>query len=253
MNNFLLLGGAGLLAGIMNALAGGGSFVTLPALIAAGVPSVQANASSTVALVPGGAVSAWAYREGLGPVGPASLRSLIAVTLLGGVSGALLLLWTPSRVFDFLLPWLLLTATLVLTFGRKLGEALRRRWHIGPAKVLPIQFMLGIYGGYFGGAVGIMMMAVWGLLDSRELKSLNAPRTLLVTLANSLAALTFIIAGAIRWPETLVMLVASAVGGYGGAQIGKRAPSHIVRGCTLFLTACITLAFFVKTYWGSLQ
>ena len=253
MNSFILVGGAGLLAGTMNALAGGGSFVTLPALIAVGVPSVQANASSTVALVPGGAVSAWAYREGLGPVGSASLRSLIAVTLLGGVSGALLLLWTPSRIFDFILPWLLLTATLVLTFGRGLGEALRRRWHIGPATVLPIQFSLGVYGGYFGGAVGIMMMAVWGLLDSRELKSLNAPRTLLVTLANSLAALTFILAGAIRWPETLVMVVASAVGGYGGAQIGKRAPSYIVRGCTLFLTACITLAFFVKTYWGSLQ
>lgn len=252
MNGLLLVFGAGLLAGCMNALAGGGSFVTLPALIAVGMPSVNANASSTVALVPGGATSAWAYRDGLGPVGAASLRSLILVTLLGGVSGAVLLLETPSRVFDFILPWLLLIATLVLTFGKRLGEALRRRWHIGPATVLPIQFGLGVYGGYFGGAVGIMMMAVWGLLDSRDLKSLNAPRTLLVTLANSLAALTFIAAGAVRWPETLVMLVASALGGYGGAQIGRRASADVVRAGTLFLTACITLAFFVKTYWGRL-
>jgi uncharacterized membrane protein YfcA len=248
MNTVVLVGGAGFLAGTMNALAGGGSFVTLPALIAAGVPSGEANASSTVALVPGGAVSAWSYRDGLGPVGSAGLRPLVAVTLLGGVSGALLLLWTPTRLFDFLLPWLLLTATLVLTFGRRVGERLRRRWQIGPATILPIQFLLGTYGGYFGGAVGIMMMAVWGLLDSRDLKSLNAPRTLLVTLANCLAALTFIVAGAIRWPETLVMLVASAAGGYAGAQIGKRAPSSIVRACTLILTATITLAFFVKTY-----
>src|SRR5579859_8188980 len=251
MTPLLLVFGAGFLAGGMNALAGGGSFVTLPALIAAGVPSVQANASSTVALVPGGAASAWAYRDGLGPVGSASLRSLMIVTLLGGVSGALLLLWTPTRLFDFLLPWLLLIATIVLTFGKRLGEALRRRWQIGPATVLPIQFILGIYGGYFGGAVGIMMMAVWGLLDSRDLKSLNAPRTLLVTLANSLAALTFIIAGAVHWRETLVMLVASGLGGYCGAQIGRRAPAPVVRAATLFLTACITLAFFVKTYWGS--
>jgi uncharacterized membrane protein YfcA len=241
MNTVVLVGGAGFLAGTMNALAGGGSFVTLPALIAAGVPSGEANASSTVALVPGGAVSAWSYRDGLGPVGSAGLRPLVAVTLLGGVSGALLLLWTPTRLFDFLLPWLLLTATLVLTFGRRVGERLRRRWQIGPATILPIQFLLGTYGGYFGGAVGIMMMAVWGLLDSRDLKSLNAPRTLLVTLAN-------FVAGAIRWPETLVMLVASAAGGYAGAQIGKRAPSSIVRACTLILTATITLAFFVKTY-----
>lgn len=253
MNDFILVGGAGFLAGVMNALAGGGSFVTLPALIAAGVPSVNANASSTVALLPGSSVSAWAYRDGLGPIGNASLRSLIAVTLLGGLCGGLLLLWTPSRVFDFLLPWLLLTATLVLTFGKRLGEALRSRWHIGPATVLPIQFCLGIYGGYFGGAVGIMMMAVWGLLDSRELKSLNAPRTLLVTLANCVAGVIFIAAGAVHWPQTAVMLVASAAGGYVGAQIGKRARSDIVRVCTLVLTACITLAFFAKTYWGVME
>ena len=252
MNAFLLVGCAGFLAGAMNALAGGGSFVSLPALIAAGVPPVQANASSTVALLPGGAVSAWAYREGLGPVGAASLRSLIAVTLLGGISGALLLLWTPTKVFDFLLPWLLLLATVMLAFGRGLGEALRRRWHIGRWKVLPIQFVLGVYGGYFGGAVGIMMMAVWGLLDSRELKSLNAPRTLLVTLANSLAALTFVVAGAVHWPETIVMLVASAAGGYGGAQLGRRAPAPLVRAATLVLTACITVAFFLKAYWGGM-
>ena len=252
MNAFLLVGGAGFLAGAMNALAGGGSFVTLPALIAAGVPSVQANASSTVALLPGGAVSAWAYRDGLGPVGSASLRSLMAATLIGGVAGALLLLWTPTKVFDFLLPWLLLIATLALTFGRRLGEWLRRRWQITPPAMLVIQFILGVYGGYFGGAVGIMMMAVWGLLDSRDLKSLNAPRTLLVTLANSLAAVTFIVAGAVHWPETAVMLVASAAGGYAGAQVGRRAPAPVVRAGTLILTACITVAFFVKTYWGQM-
>ena len=248
MNSLILVSGAGFLAGVMNALAGGGSFVTLPALIGAGVPSVQANASSTVALLPGGAVSAWAYRDGLGPVGAASLRSLLVVTLLGGLSGALLLLWTPTKLFDFLLPWLLLIATLALTFGRKLGEWLRSRWRIRSEAVLLIQFGLGVYGGYFGGAVGIMMMAVWGLLDSRDLKSLNAPRTLLVTLANCLAGLIFIFAGAVRWPETIVMLVGSAAGGYGGAQIGKRAPTAIVRACTLVLTACITVAFFLKTY-----
>jgi len=248
MNHFLLVSAAGFLAGAMNALAGGGSFVSLPALIAAGIPSVQANASSTVALFPGGVVSAWAYGDGLGPVGAASLRSLLIATLFGGVIGAVLLLCTPIKTFDFVLPWLLLLATVALSFGRKLGEWLRGRWRIRPAAVLTIQFGLGVYGGYFGGAVGIMMMAVWGLLDSRDLKSLNAPRTLLVSTANVMAVLIFILAHAVHWPETIVMLVAAAVGGYAGAQIGRRAPPKIVRAGTLLLTACITLAFFVRTY-----
>ncbi|HXD12909.1 MAG TPA: sulfite exporter TauE/SafE family protein [Xanthobacteraceae bacterium] len=248
MNGFLLIAGAGLIAGAMNALAGGGSFVSLPALIAAGVPSVAANASSTVALFPGGAASAWAYRDGLGPVGAASLKSLLLTTLAGGAIGAMLLLRTPVTIFDVVLPWLLLLATLVLGLGQTLGERLRRRWHIRPAAVLIIQFALAIYGGYFGGAVGIMMMAVWGLLDSRELKSLNAPRTLLVSAANAVAVLTFILAQAVHWHETIIMLVAATLGGYGGAQLGRRAPAKAVRAGTVLLTSLITLAFFARAY-----
>jgi uncharacterized protein len=248
MSHFFLVSIAGFVAGAMNALAGGGSFVSLPALIAAGVPSVQANASSTVALFPGGVVSAWAYRDGLGPVGAVSLRSMAIATLLGGVIGAVLLVWTPTNTFNFVLPWLLLLATLALGFGRIFGEWLGHRWRLEPPALLSIQFVLGVYGGYFGGAVGIMMMAVWGLVGHHDLKRLNAPRTLLVSSANLMAALTFIIARAVYWPETVVMLVAAAIGGYGGAQIGRRAPPKVVRAWTLSLTACITLGFFVRTY-----
>jgi hypothetical protein len=248
MNQLFLLTGAGLLAGAMNALAGGGSFVSLPALILAGVPPVQANTSSTVALFPGGLASAWAYRDGLGPISTVSLRPLLAITIVGGVIGALLLLWTSPKAFDFVLPWLLLVASLALAFGRKLGERLRRHWHIWPSVVMAVQFALGVYGGYFGGAVGIMMLAVWGLLDSSDIQRLNAPRTLLVSATNAMAVLTFIIAHAVYWPETLLMLVAAIAGGYGGAQIGRRAPAALIRSGTLLLTLCITLAFFVRAY-----
>lgn len=248
MNHFSLIFVAGLVAGVMNALAGGGSFVSLPALIAAGVPSVQANASSTVALFPGGAMSAWAYRDGLGSVGAASLRALLTTTLLGGGIGAVLLLSTPIRTFNFVLPWLLLLATLALSFGRTLGGWLGRRWRIGPAVVLTIQFGLGVYGGYFGGAVGIMMIAVWGLVGHHDLKNLNAPRTLLVSSANIMAVLIFSIGGAVHWPETIVMLIAAAIGGYGGAHIGRRTAPKVVRVGTLCLTACITLGFFIRAY-----
>jgi uncharacterized membrane protein YfcA len=253
MNPFLLVSGAGLIAGAMNALAGGGSFVSLPALIAVGVPSVQANASSTVALFPGTVASSWAYRDGLGPVGGVALGRLMLITLVGGVIGAVLLLRTPAKTFDFVLPWLLLVASLALAFGRRLGELLRHRWRIRPSVVLSVQFGLGIYAGYFGGAVGIMMMAVWALLDSRDLKSFNAPRTLLSSAANAMAVLAFIVAHAVHWPQTIVMLVAATLGGYGGAQIGRRAPAKVVRVGTLLLTAGITLAFFVRAYMPALR
>jgi hypothetical protein len=248
MDTMILAFSAGIVAGAMNALAGGGSFVSLPALIAVGVPPVQANASSTVALFPGGLASAWAYRDGLQSVGSVSLRALLVTTLCGGLVGALLLLRTSSAAFTFVLPWLLLVASVALAFGRRIGEALRARFHIHASAVLAVQFALGIYGGYFGGAVGIMMMAMWGLLDNRDLKHLNAPRTLLVSAANMVAVLAFIVAHAVRWPETLAMLVGAIIGGYGGAHVGRRAAPGIIRAITLLATSCITLAFFVKTY-----
>jgi uncharacterized protein len=248
MEHLWLLGGAGLLAGAMNALAGGGSFVTLPALITAGVPSVQANASSTVALYPGGLASAWAYRDGLGPVCGIPTRRLLGLTLAGGLAGSLLLLWTPASTFSAVLPWLLLFAALALAFGRGAGLLLRRHVRIGPGPMLAIQFVLGVYGGYFGGAVGLMMMAVWGLLGEADLKSLNPPRTVLVSAANTIAALTFVLAGAIRWSPTLVMLAGATLGGYAGARLGRVLPARLVRAATLLCTGSITILFFIRAY-----
>jgi hypothetical protein len=248
MSPLLVVAGAGLLAGMMNALAGGGSFVTLPALIAAGVPSVNANTSSTVALFPGTLMSAWTYRDGLGPIGSVSLRSLLIATFVGGALGAVLLLRTPIETFDLVLPWLLAIATVALAFGRRMGEMLRRHWRISAAAVLVVQFCLGIYGGYFGGGVGIMMMAVWSLLSDRTLKSFNAPRTLLISAANVIAVLIFIAAGSVSWRESLIMLVTATLGGYCGALIGRRAPAGVIRVGTVWLSVGITLAFFVRAY-----
>jgi uncharacterized protein len=248
VNPLLLIAGAGVMAGMMNALAGGGSFVSLPALIAVGVPSVTANTTSTVALFPGQLTSAWTYRDGLGPLGEVSLRTLLLATFFGGVIGALLLLRTPIRAFDLILPWLLAIATFTLMFGRQLGEAWRRRWRISAPLVVAVQFGLGIYGGYFGGGVGIMMMAVWSLLGDRTLKSFNAPRTLMVCAANTVAVFIFIAANAVRWREALVMLVGAILGGYGGANIGRRAPAGVIRIGTLLLSVGITLVFFVRAY-----
>ncbi len=246
MDHITLLFAAGLLAGAMNAAAGGGTFVTLPALIFAGVPSVAANASSTVALVPGTFASAWAYRRDFRGFKDVSMRAMLTVSVIGGLVGALLLLGTSQQAFDFIVPWLLLLGSITFAFGRQAGLALRRVVHIGPRTMLSCQFVLGIYGGYFGGAVGIMMMATWSLLGRDDITTMSAARVMLVTAANAVAVMCFVAARAVWWPQALVVLVAAVIGGYGGARLARRLPPPRLRlGITLF-NFMLTGAFF---YW----
>ncbi|MFL5343785.1 MAG: sulfite exporter TauE/SafE family protein [Hyalangium sp.] len=240
---------AGFLAGAMNAIAGGGSFVTLPALVLVGLPSVAANASSTVALFPASLASSWAYRRDLSNLGTVSLRTLLPVSLVGGAVGAVLLLATPSALFDELLPWLLLLATLAFAFGQRAGLALRRFLRIGPVPFLLAQFLLAVYGGYFGGAVGIMMMATWSLLSTVDVKAMNPAKTVLVAAANAVAVLCFIAAREVWWTETLVTLVAAALGGYAGARLARRLDPRWLRHGILLLTVAMTVAFFLRAAW----
>jgi uncharacterized protein len=249
----LLLAGVGLLAGAMNAIAGGGSFVTFPAMVFAGLPPVIANASSTVALFPGSLASSFAYRNDFADAGPVRLKLLTPISFAGGLAGAILLLATPEHLFDVVIPWLLLLATLTFAFGARAGLALRRVIRIGPGALPPgallvVQFVISIYGGYFGGAVGLMMMAAWSLLHaSDDLKAMAPARVLLVSAANGAAVLWFIFAGAVRWPETLAMLGASVIGGYLGARLTRVLPAKIVRRFVIVLTAIVTLVFFSRT------
>jgi uncharacterized membrane protein YfcA len=248
MDHIALLFGAGLLGGAMNALAGGGSFVTFPAMVFAGLPALIANASSTVALFPGALTSTWATRADLGGVGDVSLRLLLAISVIGGLSGAILLLETPVAAFDGIVPWLLLVATLAFSFGHRAGTALRRRMRVGPQVILAAQFLLGIYGGYFGGAVGIMMMATWSLLGSADLRRLTPARTFLVGMTNLAAIVCFVIAGKVSWPATLVVLVGGALGGYGGAQLGRKLPVRVLRSGVIAITVAMTSVFFWRAY-----
>ena len=247
MRVLILMGFAGLLAGALNALAGGGSFVSMPALLAAGLPSVTANASSTVALLPGGVASAWVYRGQASPVGVGSFRVLVGATLMGGLVGALLLLWTPSSAFDRVLPWLLLAATIMLATGPKVGPRLSRVAN-RPAIVIGVQFALGVYGGYFGGAVGIMMMAAWRMLTGAEVHAMQGARTLMVTMANAVAVLAFIIAGAVAWPLAVALGAGALAGGYLGAHVGKQLPPTVVKVATVGVCAVVTVLFFIRAY-----
>ncbi len=248
MEQLLILFGAGLLAGAMNAAAGGGSFVSIPAMVFVGLPSVAANASSTVALLPGTLASAWAWRRDFRPFEGIPLRTLILISLAGGLVGAVLLLVTPQHTFDVLLPWLLLTGTIAFAFGRPLGAALRHRVRIGPGAVIGAQVPLAIYAGYFGGGVGIMMMAVWSLLGDADIRSMSAARTILVSAANAVAVLCFAVAGPVRWLETGVMLVAAVIGGYLGASLARRVPGPWLRGFVIAFSVVTTAVFFRRAY-----
>lgn len=243
---------AGLAAGALNAVGGGGTFVALPALVAAGQSPVTANASSTIALVPGAVAGAWVYRRELAPVGPASTRSLTAVSVLGGGLGAGLVLALPSESFDTAVPWLLAFATVLFAFGGRLSGALRGRLDrplaLGPRTVLVIQFVLAVYGGYFGGGVGIMMLAVWSVglgIDSAAGNPMRIAQ--LAAIYVSATALFLAVSDARSTPLVLTTMVAGAVaGGFGGAHLARRLPARLLRAVVLTTAVTMTVLYFLR-------
>ena len=239
---------AGVVGGAMNALAGGGTFATLPALIALGLPANIANASSNVALLPGAATSAWAFRDELGPVGGVGWRLLAVVTFAAALVGSLLLVATPTRAFDLIIPWLLLFAFVIIAFGRQAADWLHARVTIGRPTLIAAQALLGVYGGYFGGGVGLMTTAVYGLLAGVTPRALFAPRVTMLGIANLAAAVVFVGFGLVAWAACAPMLVGAILGGWAGAKIGKRLPAGAVRAWTLLVTATTTAVFFWRAY-----
>jgi uncharacterized membrane protein YfcA len=248
MGSYLLLIVAAIAAGLINSVAGGGMFISFPALVFTGVPSIIANASSTTALIPGVLASAWAYREDFKKSENFPFWPLLIVSVAGGIVGALLLLYTPQRTFDSVIPWLMLAATLLFTFGARLTPLLKRVIHIGPVAVVVIQFFIAIYGGYFGGAIGIVMLAVWTVFGLTDIHVMNANRTIMGAAANSIAAVLFIVARKIWWPQTIVMLVGTVIGGYIGARLARKVRPVYVRAFVTVISAAITVAFFLRRH-----
>jgi len=241
--SYLFLVAAALGAGLINAVAGGGSFLTFPALVFTGVPSIVANATSTVALFPGVLASAWAYRKEMEtlniPVKPA-----IVASIAGGISGAVLLLSTSQKAFDAVIPWLLLAATIVFAIGPRVTTIFKRKSWIGPKALVIFHYFVGIYGGYFGGAVGIIILAVWSLAGLRDIHAMNAGRTLLGGLMNAAAVVLFIIARKVWWAQAAVMLIAAVIGGYAGARIARRLNPSLIRRAIIVFGLFVTVAFF---------
>jgi len=248
MSPYLLIFVAGLAGGSINSVAGGGMFLTFPTLVFTGVPSIIANASSTAALIPGVLESAWAYREDFRKSRDLPFLPLLLVSVAGGIVGALLLLFTPQRTFDSVIPWLMLAATGLFTFGARVTPILKRAFHIGPVTVVVIQFFIAIYGGYFGGAIGIVMLATWAVFGMTDILAMNANRTILGAAANIVAAALFVIARKIWWPQTLVMLVGTIIGGYIGARMARKVEPRYVRAMVTVISAGITIVFFLRRH-----
>jgi uncharacterized membrane protein YfcA len=238
---------AAAIGGAINSVAGGGSFVAFPALLFAGVPPVPANATNTIALWPGSLASAVAYRRELRDV-RRELLPLGAASLLGGAAGSVLLLRTSDHTFVLLIPWLLLFATMLFTFGgsvaRKMGGGAQASLGVGIAA----QLFIGLYGGYFGGGIGIMMLAVLSLLGMTDIHRMNSLKAVLGTLVNGVAVVAFVIAGAVAWAPGSVMVVGGIVGGYAGAAIARRVEPSLVRRLVLVVAWSMTGYFFLRTY-----
>ena len=248
---------AAILGGTLNSVAGGGSFITFPTLLFTGVLPINANATSTVALWPGSVASTGAYREELAKQERSRLLVLGGTSLIGGVLGAILLLRTSQTTFVRLVPYLLLMATLLFAFSGPITNRLRRRnietkkearssW-FGLIGIALLQLVIAVYGGYFGGGIGILMLATLGLMGMENIHEMNALKTLLTSFINGVAAITFVIAGAVVWVPAIVMVAGAIIGGYGGAYFARQIEPRWVRAFVILVGIGLTIYFFLRT------
>jgi len=233
LGHLALLLAAAFTAGALNAVAGGGSFLTLPALVFAGVPPVVANATGTVALLPGYLAGAWGFREDLQPPPGLSMRQVVALSLAGGAVGAGLLLVTPDAAFRRIVPWLLLAATALFAFAPQLRAwaAGQNAGHPAPGTARATLGMLAvaIYGGYFNGGLGILLLALFGLLGQTQLHAMNGLKNLVSALLTAIAVGIYAAGGIVAWPYALVMMLAATAGGYAGARVARQIPVALLR------------------------
>jgi uncharacterized membrane protein YfcA len=236
----------------MNAVAGGGSFVAFPALLFTGVPPIAANATNTLSLWVGTAVSGGAYRRHL-DLPRHILFPLISMSLLGGLAGALFLIKTPAHTFLRVIPWLMLGATLLFTFGRHLTGRIsagisHQASNAAIAGASLFELLVAVYGGYFGGGIGIMNLALFAALGMTDIHAMNALKVVLVAVINGVAAVTFIATGSIVWPQAGVMIVGAGLGGYFAAHYAQKLPQYLVRAMVIALGSGMTIYFFLKAY-----
>ncbi len=245
-----------MLAGMFNAIAGGGSFLTFPMLIVLGLPAVEANATSTIGLWFGILTSAFTYRQFLldparAAVSRATLFGFMAVSLSGGTIGAMLLLRLPDRIFTGFVPYLMLFAATLFTLNPTINQWLNRQ---GRSSELPLvmalglQLIISIYGGYFGGGASILMLAVMSFMGLSQIHAMNGMKCWLGAIMNTMAMALFIAAGKIVWLPAIIMAIGSTIGAYTSATIAQKVPPKILRGVIVTIAWTMTAYLFWKNY-----
>ena len=236
----------------LNSVAGGGSFVGFPVLLFTGVPAIPSNVTNNIAMLMGSVASGGAYRNRL-DVSRRILVPLLTASLLGGLVGALLLLKTPAHTFLRAVPWLMLAATVLFIFGKKLARLrhLTVSHEATTAAILTtslLQFLVSIYGGYFGAGMSIVILAMLAAAGMVDIHAMNALKSVLGVAVTGVAGLCFAFSRAVYWPQAMVMTLGAVIGGYFGAHFAQRLPQSWVRGFVILVGAGMTAYFFGKAY-----
>jgi uncharacterized membrane protein YfcA len=242
---FLLLFAVAVWAGAQNALAGGGSFVTLPALILSGLDARAANIASTLALFPGQVTTGWVGRKLVSGAAGLSFRTLVAISVAGGAVGAVLLLLTPSDFFARLVPWLVLFATAVFAHGSFFRKPVEHGPRFGRLGEGLIQFLISIYGGYFGGGIGFLMLAAL-TAAGLPVRQAGSTKNVLAAIMNAGAVAIFLFTAHIPWLRVAVVAVGAMAGGYLGALALKRVDERVIRGFVVLLGVVLTIGLFLR-------
>jgi uncharacterized membrane protein YfcA len=237
---------ASLWAGVQNALAGGGSFITLPSLMFTGMDARAANITSTIALFPAQVAMGWTGRKHVSGAAGLSFRVLAVVSIIGGGLGAVLLLVTPSSIFAHMVPWLVLFATAVFAWG-SFGPKRKEAGHLPPAVAVVAQFGIAIYGGYFGGGIGFLMLAALtaaGLL----MRNAGPTKNVLAGIMNASAVLIFVFSPEVRWFQAAVSCAGAVIGGVAGAQMLNRVNERVLRIVVVVIGIALTIGLFLQAY-----
>ncbi len=243
----VLLITASFFAGIINSIAGGGSFLTFPALVFAGVPTIAANATSAVAVFPGYLSGALGFAKELKAFPKSKFLLLIFLSISGGVLGSILLLITPEVVFSFIIPWLLGFATLLFAFGNYVSKLVEKTSDTNGFKSNIATLLVCIYGGYFNGGLGIVLLALFSTLGMRDIHLMNGLKNIMSFALSAASVVTFAIAGIVFWKYAIIMMIAATIGGYFGVIVARKLSKSIIRIIIVIIGTIMTFIFFIKT------
>ncbi len=248
---------AAVAAGAINSVAGGGSFVSFPSLLFAGIPPVSANATNTVALWPGQPASVWAYRNEFRSLSRRVIVPLTVTGVVGGLLGAWVLLITPSATFMMLVPWLLLIATLIFMMSGRITRWVRQRAEQGEhhefatGRGIALQLLIAFYLGYFGAGAGILILAMLALLGMDHIHTMNALKAWLTAVSNGVAMILFAVTPhVVYWPQAILMILGAMAGGYFGAYFARKTKPEYVRAIVIVIGFTLAIYFFARQIWG---